>query len=253
MKIRMVEDDIVLARLSEESDYRWNQSKADRLVVVGLHSTEYPAGLPERKSFLANKMRQLIEPILGEVVFDVYPRPAALNNDRVPPFVLRFPTAILCDKFKKVAYKDSLSYEELKGTGYQPCVTPTTRVRIEVLRAISRKLTTDEIAGYCPIYGMRPVLHVGPKVSGRVIAKETLTYIPAVQKYGNLLSVKDLCYAYRAVGENFKGSLRQTFVVLNETDRQLAKEELKKLNQQTQRGTKRPSNETEGTKSKTRR
>lgn len=251
----MVEDDFVLARLSEEADFRWNQQKADRVVVVGLRSTEYPTGLSERKEFLASKMRPLVEAILGEVVFDVYPRTPGLVNERVPPFVLRFPTVQDCEKFKKLAYKDSLSYEELKGTGYQPCVTPTTRVRIEVLRAISRKLSTDESSGYCPIYGMRPVLHVGPKVNGRVTAKDTLTYIPAVQRFGNLLSFKDLFYAYRAVGENFKGCLRQTFVILNEADRQAARDEVKKMNQQQQqqRGTKRPSNDPEGSKNKTRR
>lgn len=250
----MVEDDIVLARLSEDSDFRWNQSKADRLVVVGLVSSEYPTGLSERKEFLANKVRSLVEGILGEKVFDIYPRPAGLSNNRVPPFVIRLPTVQDCDNFKKHAYKDSLSFEELKGTGYQPCVTPATRVRIEILRAISRKLSTPECSGYCPIYGLRPVLHVGPKVEGRVNAKETLTFVPAVQKYGNQLAVKDLLYAYRAVGDNFKGCLRQTFIILNEQDRLIAREELKKQSQQQQqRGTKRPGAETESSKNKTRR
>lgn len=252
----MSEDDVVLARLSEEADFRWNQSKADRVVVVGLRSTEYPTGLSERKEFLSKKIRPLVDATVGEVVYDIYPKPSGLANDRVPPFVLRFPSIKDCEKFKKHAYKDSLSFEELKGTGYQPCVTPTTRVRIEVLRAVSRKLTTDEVSGYCPIYGMRPVLHVGPKANGRVDAKETLTYIPAIQKYGNLLSVRDLSYAYRAIGDNFKGCLRQTFIILNESDRAAARDEVKKLNQQQQqqRGVKRPgADEAEGKKNKARR
>lgn len=252
VKVRMQEDDVVLARLSEESDYRWNQSKADRIVVVGLKSTEYPKGLPERKEFLSKKMRQLIEPIVGEVVYDIYPRPASLQNDRVPPFVIQFPTIKDCEMFKRNAYRDSLSYDELKGTGYQPCVTPTTRVRIEILRAIARKLT-GEMSGYCPIYSMRPVLHIGPRQDGKVQTKETLTYIPAVQKYGNMLNVKDLAYAYRAVEDGFKGCLRQTFIILNETDRRTSIEEFKKQNNQQTRGTKRPGQDIDdGSKSKTR-
>lgn len=247
----MCEDDVVFARLSEESDYRWNQTKSDRLAVVGLKSTEYPTGLSERKEFLSGRLRPLIEDVVGEVVFDVYPKLSGLQNERVPPFILRFPNAKDCDKFKRDGCKSSLSFPDIKGAGFQPCVTPATRVRIEILRAIARKIVGDQ-AGYCPIYAMRPVLHVGPRVDGRVQAKESLTFGPAVQKYGNLLHASDLSFAYKSVGESFKGCLRQTFVVLNEHDREAYKVEQKRLAQQS-RGTKRPNSDTvaDGGRSKT--
>lgn len=101
MSVRMYEDDVMFAKLSEESDFRWNQSRGDRLVVVGLSSKEYPTGLAERKEFLSAKLRPLIEDVMGEIVFDIYPKQANLLNERVPPFVLRFPSIKDCDKFKK--------------------------------------------------------------------------------------------------------------------------------------------------------
>lgn len=250
MKSRMLEDDVIFARLSEEADYRWNQSKSDRFVVVGLKSTEYPPGLAERKEFLAKLLHPLVESIVGEVVFDIYPRNANMQNGKIPPFVLRFPSTKDCESFKKDAYKTSLSFETLKGTGYQPCVTPSSRVRVEVLRALSRKLSAGDLFGYCPIYGMRPLLHLGPRVDGRVQAKETLTYVPAIQRYGNLLTLNDLIFAYRSVGDGFKGCLRQNFIVLNEEGRASLIEEAKKANNQQGRGTKRPNPNESQSKSK---
>lgn len=245
----MLEDDVVFSRINEEADFSWNKTKEDRVVVVGLKSSKYPSGLGERKEFLSGLIRPLIEEINGEVVFDIYPRPTHLNNDRIPPFVVRFPSVAECVKFKRDAYRLSSNHDALAGAGFYPCVTPATRVRVEVLRAIARKLTKDDQSGYCPLYGSRPLLHIGPKVNGKITPKETLTYITAVQRYRHLINIRDLYFAYQTLGTNFGGCLRQTFIVLNEDDRK-ASEAARNRDAQTNRGTKRTMQSNSGPKAK---
>lgn len=239
-----------MARLSEEADFAWNQAKSTRIVVTGLRAVNYPKGLTERKEFLSAAMRPFLETILGEKVFDIYPRASYMQDNKVPPFVIRFPQESDCLKFKREAHKKAPEYDHLKGVNFFPCVTPATRVRIKILRAISRKLTTDERSGYCPIYGTRPLLHVGPRVNGRVETRETLTYITAVLRFQHLINVRDLLFAYKSLGANFGGSLRQTFIVLNEDDRKNADVLLKKMNETANRGKKRPGGEETGPKPK---
>lgn len=247
---RSREDDVVMARLSEEADFAWNQAKNTRIVVTGLRALNYPKGLSERKEFLAAAMRPFLETVIGEKVFDIYPRATFMHDDKVPPFVIRFPVESDCLKFKREAHKKAPEYDHLKGVSFFPCVTPATRVRIEVLRAISRKLNTDERSGYCPIYSTRPLLHVGPRVNGKVETKETLTYITAVLRFQHLITVRDLLFAYKALGANFGGSLRQTFIVLNEDDRKNADVLLKRMSETASRGKKRPGDDDTRSKSK---
>lgn len=247
--LRSKEDDVMMARLSEEADFTWNQTKGSRIVVTGLRALDYPKGLSERKEFLSKAMRPFLEDVLGEKVFDIYPRAAYVQNEKIPPFVIRFPTEADCAKFKKDAPTKAKKYTHLEGVNFFPCVTPASRVRVEVLRAISRKLNTDERSGYCPIYATRPILHVGPRVNGRVEPRETLTYVNAVLRYQHLLNITDLMFAYKALGANFGGCLRQTFIILNEEDRKHAEEARKKAAQHA-RGTKRPTTDQSESRSK---
>lgn len=242
---RMLEDDAILARHSDELDQLKNQKWENRVVIVGMKSDNYPEQLRERKNYLADRVRPLIESIIGETVFDVYPKPALLSNGIVPPFEIRFPTIQDCQKFKKEAFKkvkeDPATYGEL---GIHPRLTLASRVRVEILRAISKKLTAPNASGYCPIYGTRPILHVGPAENGRVQPTETLTFVDAVLRYRHLLTINDLHFAYQRVGNGFKDALRQTFMVLNEDDRtnhsRARQDVFSTPPEQTPRGQKRP-------------
>ena len=43
-----------------------------------------------------------------------------------------------------------------------------------------------------------------------------LTYVDALKRFGQVLQASDLEQAYERAGQNFKGQLKQTFVVLND-------------------------------------
>lgn len=240
--IRSNQDDIVLARHSEDIDNMKNSAKECRIVVTGVKSAEYhKMSAGDRKSFLSTKMRGLVEQIIGERVFDVYPKRMFNQTDVVPPFEIRFPSREDATKFKLEAYKIAKDISsDYYGLGFHPSVTLATRVRTEILRAISKKLTTDNLSGYCPIYNSRPILHTGPLVDGKVQPKETLNFVDSVLRYRHLLSPTDLTFAYKRVGNFFFGSLSQTFIVLNTEDKANFDKNREDLNQgSTSRGQKR--------------
>lgn len=215
---RTQQDDFMFARLSEDADHAKNLKREDRVVVVGMKVSSYPKTTGERKDYLTVRLRPLIEKILGEVVFDIYVKRDPIQGV-LPPFEIRFPNRSDCMKFKRDAHKlVKDDFPDLSELNFFPCLTPASRIRVEVLRAISRKLTTDALSGYCPIYGTRPILQTGPLVNGRVQPTDTFTYVDAVQRFRHLININDLSFAYKRLGNSFMGALRQTFVVLNEDD-----------------------------------
>lgn len=217
---RMSSDDQMFARHSEELDQIKNDRWADRVVIVNYSASNYPQTITDRKSFLAEKFRPLIEEILGEKVFDVYPRTGNHEGKIVPPFEVRFPTVADCRKFKQEAYKKVKDSPDLYGDiGLHPKMTLASRVRVEILRAIAKKVVSPSQSAYCPIYNPRPILHVGPLVDDKVERKETLTFVDAVLRFRHLLSINDLFFAYKRVGVGFHNCLRQMFLVMNDEDR----------------------------------
>jgi hypothetical protein len=84
-------------------------------------------------------------------------------------------------------------------------VTLATRVRIEVLKALSNKVTNSQQVAYCTFNGPRPKLSVGPSAGfpGRRVA---LHYAPAIKKYGYLLEDQLLEKAYARAQMFFSGN-----------------------------------------------
>jgi len=76
------------------------------------------------------------------------------------------------------------------------------RVRIEVLRAISLKITRPDNTAYCVSNVPRPYLSVGPPRGGR---RASYKYVEAIETFGEVLSHADLSRAYERAGNRFIG------------------------------------------------
>lgn len=192
--------DVVLTRHSDEFDNLRNEKSANRVLVIGYPSDNYPTVGSERKDFLVSKFRPFVERILGEVVIDIYPSAKGPKNNTVPPFDLRFVSVKDCNKFKKSAFKHVRELVEDGSVSFLPKLVLGTRVRQEILRAISKKVQDSDLAAYCPIYELRPVLHLGPLRDGRVVRTETLNFVDSVMRFRHLINVTDLDFAYSRVG-----------------------------------------------------
>jgi len=106
-------------------------------------------------------------------------------------------------------------------------VTLSTRVRIEVLRAISNVLTTNNTESFVQSVSSRPILHYYTREGiNHVIpgANRTFTFVEAVDRFGSLVPPSGLIKAYRRARPAFNGCLEQYFVILKESEPQLPPE-----------------------------
>jgi hypothetical protein len=78
------------------------------------------------------------------------------------------------------------------------------RVRIEVLKALSNKVTNSQLVSYCVSTGPRPKLSVGP-AGGYPGKRVSHFYAPAIKKYGHLLEDRLLEKAYERAQMFFTG------------------------------------------------
>jgi hypothetical protein len=97
-------------------------------------------------------------------------------------------------------------------------VNLATRVRIDVMKAISRKLTTPDVQAYVVGFISRPVMHVKKRSTN---SQRSYTFVDAINFYGHLIQPLDLAIAYKRAGKAFDGQLEQNFIVLNEGDREI--------------------------------
>ena len=97
-------------------------------------------------------------------------------------------------------------------------VNLATRVRIDVMKAIARKLATPDVQAYVVGFISRPVMHVKKRSTN---SQRSYTFVDAVNFYGHVIEPLDLATAYKRAGKAFDGQLQQNFVVLNEDDREL--------------------------------
>ncbi len=103
-------------------------------------------------------------------------------------------------------------------------MTLTTRVRIEILRALGSVLTTDSQQAFVKGFSSRPVLCVKTKDLEELPGEgqppsdpgRNYTFCEAIEKWGRRLSQSGLVKAYRKARPAFIGCLEQYFVVLRE-------------------------------------
>jgi hypothetical protein len=98
-------------------------------------------------------------------------------------------------------------------------VTQSTRVRIEVLKALSKKLTTPTETAYVQGFISRPLLQYrvvdGCQSSASGVGRG-YNFVDAMAKFGTKLSSSDLSLAYVRAGTTFTGAMSQYFVVLED-------------------------------------
>ena len=87
---------------------------------------------------------------------------------------------------------------------FNPSITLATRVRIEVLKALSNRVTSSKQLAYCVSNGPRPKLSVGP-AAGYPGRRSSLHYAAAIKKYGYLLEDQFLDKAYARAQMFFSG------------------------------------------------
>ena len=229
---RREQDNLVFARLKEDRDFELNKSRENRFTVSGLklRGDQVPPRDPVlRKEFFRDVLQKLVDeacPTLDPKpeVKDVY---VNMRHGLGAPFIEgRMDSVESASAFRIAGSKlaKSETHDNFRGLFIANAVTLTTRVRIEVLRALATCLTTTNQEAFVKGFSSRPVLCLkakSPETPPGVDASpadpgRNYTYCESIEKWGHLLSQNSLAKAYRKARPAFNGCLEQYFVVLHE-------------------------------------
>ena len=223
---RRLQDNLIFARLKEEQDYSFNKNREDRFTVTGVQVSVAPPRDPiERKAFFKNLLSGLVAEACPELtptpeVLDVY---VNMRYGRGPPFLeARLNSAEASSAFRvaaaKLAKDESPNFRVLFVAN---AVTLTTRVRIEILKALAKRLTTKNEEAYVQSFSSRPMLHYqsrGHALHPAPGTNRSYSFVEAVGRWGDRLTTVELLPAYRRARPAFIGCLEQYFVVLKESE-----------------------------------
>ncbi len=213
---RRFNDNLVMARLREDMDTISNGKKEDKMIITGLASKiPKPVELDEAKKWLKNIVSEVLDKIESGVSSQIVFVTQGRSKDReVPLAEVRMKDKETAIRLRKKFATQKKAGQDFGRTQITNSVTLATRVRIDILKAMAKKFSTDQEDLYVYGYTSRPVLHVRPKKGNK--RPMWLTFSDALIRFGSGLGVGDLGDAYQRAGVAFKGQLQQNFVVLHE-------------------------------------
>jgi hypothetical protein len=220
-----IANDLMFARSREETDSVTNRIKEDRLVMNGLKSS-IPLPSDQRNKIEALKKIALeifvilIPDFQGKIIYLSQGKNAGEPVPMVEVRLEKTEDALAIRKAYAEKKKNKLLSRELDTLFISNSVSLATRVRVDVMKAIARKVSNKDDLAYVAGFTSRPMMHIRragpPSPSTRPL--KSFSYIDTVTRFGHLVDVEDLETAYGRAGRSFNGQLQQNFVVLNERD-----------------------------------
>ena len=220
MKRLRMGDQLMFARLREDADFEKNRQKEDRIVISRLKVKNVPKEFKGRIEFLkltaAGLFEFLVPGFAGKILWITHGRFNEATSSLTFLEVKMDSTKNAMDIRK--AFVKKLRSKELSGD-YENifitnCVTKATRVRIDIMRAIARKTTTDQEAAFVASFISRPVLQFKKIIPGEMTYPyKSFTFVEAIIRFRNEITDTDLDEAYEKASM-FDTELEQNFIVL---------------------------------------
>jgi hypothetical protein len=218
------ENNLSLARIREELDTAANVKREDRLVITGIKSsdplpTEGRLRVAALKKIATDIFETLIPAFQGKIAFVNLGKG---KTQSIPMMEVKLDSVENAGAIRK-AFADKRSKKELPESWSNLFITNSvnlaTRVRIDLMKSIARKITNKSELAYVSGFISRPMLHIkAAPVVANSRPLRSFTFIDAVSKFGRLLRFEDLDAAYSRVGNAFEGQVAQNFVVMNNQD-----------------------------------
>jgi hypothetical protein len=234
---RISQDNLIFARIKEDRDVEINRSKEDRFTISGVKLTSTPPLHPrERKDFF----KELIGNLVKKACPDLDPTPCVLDvivnmrPNRGPPiFEVKMDSVASSSAFRLAASRLAKSQDpEFAGLFVTNTVNLSTRIRIDILKLLAKRLTTDLEVSYVHAFSSRPTLHLRPReeetpppgdesfadVTVMPLPGRSYTFAECMEKWGHLLPSSMLAPIRQKALSAFRGCLEQYFVVLSDID-----------------------------------
>ena len=225
---RRLQDNLVFSRIKEDRDFEINKSREDRCTLSGLRIISAPPQDPkERKEFFKKFVGDLVaeacplaevKPVVVDVLVNMRP-------GRGPPyFEVKFDSVASSTMFRIASAK--LAKDEVgsfKGVFVSNTVNQSTRIRIDILKLLAKRLSTPTELCYVQGFSSRPTLHYKVKETKAMVSRpaaigtgRSYTFTESVERWGHLLTPSSLEGIRRKASQSFKGCLEQYFVVLGD-------------------------------------
>ena len=223
-----ISDNLMFARSREELDAASNRAKEDRIVINGLSA---PLPLPtdprqriEALKGIASKIFEKIIPgFQGKITYLTQANQQQLAQQMIEVRLDSAENAIALRKAFADKRKKKELGADLDSLFMTNCVNLATRIRVDIMKAIARRLTNGTDLAYVAGFTSRPMMHIraagAPSANTRPL--KSFTFIDSVSRFGKKVTKEDLETAYGRAGRSFNGQLQQNFVVLNERDQSL--------------------------------
>jgi hypothetical protein len=213
-------DNLLFARTREELDTATNKTKEDRIIITGLTSTTPP---PLDKVQKSQWIRKVVIDTLKKVKPDFdgkigFVNQGKSNGREIPMVEVKMESVEAATNIRK-AFAEKRKEGDGTSLGrlyIANSVTLSTRVRIEVMKAIAKKLSSKSESAHVAAFSSRPILHVRSTKAGEDQNPKAFTFTDSVIRYGSVVVQGDLAEAYKKAGTAFRGQIEQHFVVLNE-------------------------------------
>ena len=213
-------DNLLFARTREELDLASNKTKEDRVILTGLSSKKPPPKDWEgKKKWIREIVMEALKWIKPDFNGEIGFINQGKNNGRdIPMAEVKLGSVEEATSIRK-AFAEKRKEGDGKSVGrlyVSNSVSLSTIVRIDILKAMAKKLSNNKEAAHVAAYSSRPILHVKAQGAGKDQTTRAFTFIDAIIKYGGILTKADLDEAYKRAGSAFRGQMEQHFVVLRE-------------------------------------
>jgi len=221
VRARQISDNVIFARIREDLDATANKSKEDRIIITGITSrTAAPTDPESRKVWIKDIVAKIFETILPGFAGKIfYVNQMNSKGLHLPMVEVKLDSVGSASAIRKAfAEKKKAEGSDLGRLFVSNSVNLATRVRVDILKAIARKITDKNFVAHTVPFVSRPVMHLRPvDTASTNQTSKTFTFVDAVVKFGHLLRQVELGDAYRRAGTTFKGQLEQQFIILKES------------------------------------
>jgi len=217
-------NNLMMARAREEIDSIGNRAKEDRVVISGLKSKSVPpsemrARIDWLKELAMKIFNELIPNFPGKIFYLSQGKQAELPIPMIEVKLDKPEHALAIRKAFALKRKSKSLPSDLESLFITNCVNLATRVRIDILKAIARKVSNDKDLAYVSGFISRPMMHIKKAGSAQNVRPlKSFTFIDSVTRFHGALNKDDLVAAYERAGRAFQGQLEPNFVVLNDED-----------------------------------
>jgi hypothetical protein len=190
--------------------------KEDKIKITGLTcKTMMPTAREEKRMWLRKIVGDVLDKIVPDSTKHIIFCSLGNRNTKVIPLVeVKLDSRDLALKICKEFSKKKKSDNDFGRIFIANSITLATRVRVDILKVMAKKHSTDREKLSMSAFVSRPVIH---SRSGDGLTRlGTFNFSDSLERFGANLVMAELEEAYKRAGAAFKGQLQQNFVFLRD-------------------------------------